>query len=183
VYRSDTADFPTPAAVAMEPTAVPRGAHHVDDEESVEALVDLGRVWSAHSNGSVSAVAVEGGPGDAIGALDPGPVAAGPADAADALAWMVWAGASGGAYGRRRGTPAGRFAAWWAMAALTGLEWPPDPGDLWTAAAGLEWLLWEPRDTAAGWRLGVAAAHPGEGIAWAVWAEDSHREDDVLAEG
>ncbi|NQV04926.1 hypothetical protein HQ535_00110, partial [bacterium] len=146
VYRSDSADFPTPPDAAMAGVAVAPGAEAIDDEESTEALVDLGRVWSTQSNGSVAAIAVEGDALAAIGALDPGPVVAGAAGAADVLAWMTWAGSSGGAYGRRRGTPAGRFAAWWAMAALTGLEWPPDPDELIAAAGAMPWMLWAPRD-------------------------------------
>ena len=37
---------------------------------------------------------------------------------AEALAWLAWAGASGGAHGRRRGNAIGRFGAWWVLAAL-----------------------------------------------------------------
>ena len=38
--------------------------------------------------------------------------------AAEAVAWLAWAGASGGAHGRRRGAAAGRFGALWLVAAL-----------------------------------------------------------------
>ena len=95
-----------------------------------------------------------------------------------AVAWMAWAGASGGAYGRRRGTPAGRFTAWWAAAALAGLDWPPEPSRLGEALAGLRWVLWEPSAEAAGWRLHLAVEDRAEGIAWAVAATDTHRDDD-----
>jgi hypothetical protein len=61
---------------------------------------------------------------------------------------------------------------------LAGLEWPPDPSGLGAAVAGLEWHLWEPPGLVGGWALHLAAAHPGEGIAWAVAATDTHREDD-----
>jgi len=182
VYRADTADFPTPPQPRLGALDLPDPGTAIEDEESTEALADLGRVWATQSNGSVSAAAVEGSAAAAIAALGTGPVRAAGADPSTAMAWMAWAGASGGAYGRRRGTPAGRFAAWWAVAALGGVDWPPGADALGEEAARLEWLLWEPEGTDAGWRLGVAAADADEGLAWAVWAEDSHREEDVLAE-
>ena len=45
---------------------------------------------------------------------------------AEALAWLAWAGASGGAHGRRRGAALGRFGALWVLAAVLDLtdEWP-----------------------------------------------------------
>ena len=61
-----------------------------------------------------------------------------------ALAWMAWGAASGGAHGRRRGGAAGRFGAWWAATALAGLEWPPEPGALGAVAGELRWFWWDP---------------------------------------
>jgi len=177
-YRHDKADFPTPPFPELTRVVLPEAGEEIEDEESVEALFDLGRVWMEQSNGACAAVAVEGGETGAIAALDPGPVRMARVDAATAFAWMAWAGANGGAYGRRRGTPAGRFSAWWAGAALCGLEWPPDPTSLGEAVARLEWHLWEPPGSVNGWSLHLAAAHPEEGIAWAVAATDTHREDD-----
>lgn len=178
VYRPDKADFPTPPAPRLEPVDLPPPGPPIDDLESVEALADLGRAWVEQSNGACAAVAVEGGVGEAIAALGHSRALVGEVDAAAAMAWMAWAGASGGAYGRRPGTPAGRFSAWWAAAALTGLEWPPRPGDLGAAVAGLQWALWEPPGLAGGWALHLAAADPAEGIAWAVAATDTWRDDD-----
>ncbi|MDX1689785.1 MAG: hypothetical protein R3290_02055 [Acidimicrobiia bacterium] len=182
VYRSDTADFPTPVVPRLsEFPDVPAGPV-IDDVETVEALTDLGRVWTDQSNGATAAVAVEGDARGAIAALHDGPVLGAPVDGATGLAIMAWAGASGGAYGRRRGNPAGRFAAWWAATALAGLEWPPDPTALGEAVAELDWVVWEPQDLAAGWRCFLAVGDPLDGLAWAVAAEDSYREgDDPLA--
>ena len=44
--------------------------------------------------------------------------------------------------------------------------------------ARLEWHMWEPAGSVSGWALHLAAAHHDEGIAWAVAATDTHRDDD-----
>jgi hypothetical protein len=181
VYRSDTADFPTPPAPALAPVDLPEPGPDIDDEQSHEALYDLGKVWSEQSNGLCLAVAVEGTAEAAIAACGHRRARAADVELDAVLAWMTWAGASGGAYGRRRGTPAGRFAAWWALGALADVEWPPDPEELHAAADRLRWVMWEPADLAGGWSLHLAAEEPGEGIAWAVAATDAYREDDPLA--
>jgi hypothetical protein len=176
-FHSDKADFPAPARPRLRRLRLPEGGTPLDGQASVEALVDLGRVWAEQSNGAVDAVAVAGSAESAIAALGYRRVLAAEIDVAAAFSWMVWAGASGGAYGRRRGTPAGRFAAWWAASTLAGLDWPPPPAQLGEAAAGLRWLLWEPSDFAAGWGLYLAVEC--EEAAFAVAATDSHREEDA----
>jgi hypothetical protein len=181
VYRSDTADFPTPPLPRFRAVTAGSPGEPIEDEESLEALLDLGRVWAEQSNGSRRAAAVEGDGMAAIAALGHDRVLASPLTGPEALAWMAWAGASGGAYGRRRGGPSGRFAAWWAAAALAGLDWPVEPGRLAAAVRAIEWTLWFPPDAPAGWGLHLAAALPTEGVAWAVSAADSHRDDDPLA--
>lgn len=182
VYRSSTADFPTLPMPRPAATTDAQPGPAIDDDDTVEALVDLGRVWAEQSNGSSAAVAVEGDAGSAVAALADGPVAIARIDARQALATMAWAGASGGAYGRRRGSPAGRFAAWWAASLIAGFEWPVDADDLGEALGDIEWFVWEPVDLAAGWRCHVAAHDPVEGLSWAVAAHDSYREgDDPLA--
>jgi hypothetical protein len=87
---------------------------------------------------------------------------------------MAWAGASGGAHGRRRGAAVGRFGAWWALAAVAGLldEWPVPPEHLGEAAAELRWLLWAPADTSSGWSLHLAVEDSDDGLAWAIAATD-----------
>jgi len=183
VYRADQADFPTLPGprLASVPLAAP--GEVLDDEESVEALLDLGRVWAEQSNGSVAAVAVDGTAEAAIAALGHQEVLAADIDGTAALGAMAWAGAGGGAYGRRRGNPAGRFTAWWAVAALAGLEWPPPPEELAAALEAVRWVWWEPPDFTAGWGLHLAVEIPDEGIAFAVAAVDSHREEDEESAG
>ena len=85
---------------------------------------------------------------------------------------MAWAGASGGAFGRRRGTPVGRAGAWWVLAELLGYEeLPANPDDL-EEAADLEWYRWDPGDRVGGWSFHMAVADPDDGLAWVVSAVD-----------
>jgi hypothetical protein len=88
---------------------------------------------------------------------------------------MAFAGASGGAFGRRRGTPAGRTAAWWAVAIVLGMdnEWPVDPGELGFEAQQLRWVLWDPGDIVGGWAFHLAVEDHDEGLAWVVSAVDA----------
>ena len=96
-------------------------------------------------------------------------------DAAEALAWLAWAGASGGAYGRRRGAAAGRFGALWLLAALGGAldDWPLPLDELDDIAGELRWCWWDAHEPATGWQLQLAVEAPAEGIAWAINARDA----------
>ena len=175
-YRSNEADFPTerPRLGSLE---VGAAGGEVDDPESAEALLALALPWREQSNGQVAVAVVEGTAESAIAALDAGPVIGTEVDAATAIGVMAWTAASGGAYGRRRGSPMGRFGAWWAAAALAGVEWPPDPDGFADDLAALRWLLWEPAGAAPGWSGSVAAESADEGVAWALLAVDRHREE------
>ena len=95
-------------------------------------------------------------------------------EAGEAMAWMAWAAASGGAHGRRPGLAHGRFAAWWAVASLLGIrdDWPLDPEDLGSAASELRWFLWDAYEPVTGWQLQVAVWDPADGLAWAISARD-----------
>jgi hypothetical protein len=176
-YRSSEADFPTPDLPHLAPTKPVSTGDPVEDRESTEALLALALPWAEQSNGRVEAIAVEGPAEAAIAALEPGPFRAAQVDGPAALASMAWTAASGGAYGRRRGAPMGRFGAWWAAAALIGIEWPPDPNGFAEDLKSLRWLLWEPDGAPPGWSGSIAAESPDEGIAWALLAVDQHREE------
>ena len=91
------------------------------------------------------------------------------------MAWLAWAGASGGAHGRRRGAAIGRFGAWWTVAALADLadEWPAEPDEIGEALASLDWYWWDAGEPRLGWELQLAVADPIEGYAWAISAHDS----------
>lgn len=180
-FRSDEADFEAPATPRLAALDLPPPAEPIDDEESVEALVDIGSVWAQQSNGSARAVAVAGSAEGAIAALGHERCLAADADSSDALARIAWAAADGGAYGRRRGSPIGRFAAWWMVAAIADLVWPVVPEALGQAAGAIRWVLWEPPGFTGGWACCVAAEDPEQGLSWALEALDSHRDEDELA--
>ena len=92
-----------------------------------------------------------------------------------AIAWIAWAGASGGAHGRRRGAASGRFGAWWLLAALGDLldEWPVDPDVLGDLASELRWYRWNAFEPDVGWSLRLAVEDREEGVAWALLASDA----------
>ncbi len=173
-YHSDRADFPMPDIPALQHAQLPAPQGNVERDEASHALVELVRAWTAGSSGRADAVSVRGDALDAIAALGPATARVASIDASHALALMAWAGASGGGHGRRAGAAAGRFSAWWAAGALTGLldEWPPHPDELGAALANLEFVVWESDRPESGWHLHLAVANPALGRAWAVTAHD-----------
>jgi hypothetical protein len=146
----------------------------LSSDPGADALRELARGWVADSTGRASVVHVSGSACDAIAALGAPRARAASVSAADALAWMAWTAASGGAHGRRRGMAYGRFAALWAVAALAGLEdeWPPSWESLGAAAGELRWWLWDADEPVTGWSLHLVIEDPGEGLAWAIAATD-----------
>jgi hypothetical protein len=175
VYRSDRADFPAPDPVAMHVVAAvdPLIA---DDADSEEALFGLVRTWVEESNGLAHVATVEGDARAAISAVCRRPTRGAEVPFGRAMATMAWAGANGGAYGSRRGSAVGRSAAWAVVGALADLDWPPEPADVEVGGSRMTWWVWEPQDRVGGWHLGVAAADPLEGLAWAVHAYDEVEE-------
>jgi hypothetical protein len=69
---------------------------------------------------------------------------------------------------------AGRFGAWWVLAAATGLldDWPVDPARLGAALDGIEFGWFEPEGRPTGWRLGLVVENRDLGRSWAVSARD-----------
>jgi hypothetical protein len=178
VFKSDSAEFDAPPRPDLRPVVLPPAGVEIDDDEAIEALIDIGAVWSQQSNGSVRASAVEGTAEQAIASLGHATCVATDVDVATAFALVGWAGASGGAYGRRRGTSTGRFIAWWLVASLADLGWPAASDEVGSAAADLRWVVWEPIDFTGGWSGCVAIESPEIGLSWAVEALDSWREGD-----
>lgn len=173
-YRAHDADFPSPSLPRLADTSLPPASPASTDRGALDALLEIVRAWTTASDADATAVAVEGDELAAIAALGRDRARTAPLDLSGALALLAWAGASGGAHGRRPGGAAGRFAAWWAAASLTGLadEWPVDGARLGDAAARLRWRIFDTGDAATGWVLRVAVADPGAGRAWAVDAVD-----------
>ena len=177
-YSDDGVDAqsPTfPAAERFRKTRPNAKVGRVDDVSVTLAVRQLLDTWTAASNGTVDIVCVEGDSATAIAALGVAGPQLAELTAAEALAWMAWAGASGGAHGRRRGAAAGRFGAWWLLAALGDLldEWPVQPGQLHTVADELSWFWWHGGEAPQGWSLQLAVEDRDEGYAWAISANDS----------
>lgn len=174
-YHSDRADFPMPAIPPLQPAKLPAAHDDVKRDEASGALVELVRAWTAGSDGRADAVSVAGDALDAIATLGPRSARVAPIDPAQGLALMAWAGASGGAHGRRAGAAAGRFGAWWALGAMTGLldDWPPHPDDLGAALASLEFVAWDSDEPETGWRLHLAVTSTTRSRSWAVTASDA----------
>ena len=120
-------DDPVPAAGLLDEIGPvePAEAGGPDTAAGLSALLELTCVWAEQSNGRRSAVGVHGDAAQAVAALTGTTGRRLSLPAEEALALMAWAGASGGAYGRRRGMARGRFEAWWCAAALAGLDSGP----------------------------------------------------------
>lgn len=172
-YRSDGVDEPAPDMPSFADHHVPRRGEPISDLHSEGALYDLVKAWVEESNGNSEVVAVEGEAIAAIGALGPSRVRLARISPAEAMEWMAWAGASGGAFGRRRGAAAGRYGAWWAVATIADLDWPADPGEVGEAAGRLRWSLFDDGSLGLGWALQMAVEDPVSGLSWAITASDS----------
>lgn len=182
-YNDDGIAAPAPPLPAgSEFVAMPSEANAsaddvdlVDDPDVTLAVRQLIEPWTTSSNGHAEIVAVEGTAAAAVAALGVTSGRLARIVPSLALAWLAWAGASGGAHGRRRGAAIGRFGAWWTIAALADLgeHWPVDPGEIGDALAALEWSWWDAGEPRLGWELQLAVADPAEGYAWAISAHDA----------
>ena len=166
---------PLPKSSEYTAVADVESADVVDDPEVTLALRQLIEPWITSSNGRAEIVAVEGNAASAVAALGAGAARLAPIDPSLAMAWLAWAGASGGAHGRRRGAAIGRFGAWWTIAALAdiGDEWPVDPDQIGETLSSLDWFWWVGDGPNLGWELQLAIADPHEGYAWAISAHDT----------
>jgi hypothetical protein len=144
----------------------------IEDPHSAAALGDLVEPWTDQSNGRSQTVTVEGDHLSAISALGLPRARVSPLPADLGLAWMGWAAASGGAHGRRRGAAAGRYLAWWALATLSDVEWPPDPDQIGSALEETTWHWFDDGSPDTGWVLRLVVANPTLGLAWAISATD-----------
>jgi hypothetical protein len=174
-YGDRGAEFPSPPMPAAFVELEIGEGIEVDDPAVELAVRQLVEPWTVSSDGHADVVAVEGDAGAALHALGvPAPRIAELAPEA-ALAWLAWAGASGGAHGRRRGAAAGRFGALWLLAALGDAldDWPVPSAELGVLAGELRWWWWDAREPVTGWQLQLAVEDPDEGVAWAISARDA----------
>lgn len=173
-YTVGGAEHPEPEPTE-DPTAVvvPGGTVEVVEDEATEAAVrHLVEAWTTSSTGRVEVVCVEGDHLDAVAALGVRSARVVPIPADEALRRLAWAGASGGAHGRRRGMASGRFSTWWFLAAVGDLDWPPTDDDVCDLLEELRWYRWDAHEPPGGWRLQLLVANPVEGTAWAINASD-----------
>lgn len=174
VYADSDAQFPMPELPAeWSEIATAPGAEVLDDDVDL-AVRQLVEPWLTESNGRAESICVVGDVGDALGALGVRRARACALDAGEAIAWLAWAGANGGAHGRRRGAAAGRFGAWWLLGALGDLldDWPVDPSELGDLAGDMDWFRWNAHEPEVGWSIHLAIADPDNGVAWAIAAQD-----------
>ena len=186
-YDDRRAAFPAPAASTRSlppPQGLDAGADAdvLGPDAACRALAEVVDAWTTQSRGDVRTAHVEGTAQRAVAALTT-EAAVLPIPPHEAMAMLQWAGASGGAYGHRRGGSAGRFSAWWAAAALTGVDWPDDVDDAFSheldaAVSDLDWYRFTTPADEPGWKLRLAVADPVDGLAWAIDATDA-RDDDV----
>jgi len=172
-YKSDRAEFPSPDLPPFPGLGEAEVAEQITDVAAEAGLAALVGAWVEESNGRCQTVAVEGTAVQAVATLGTPRFQMAELAADQALAWMAWAGASGGAHGRRRGAASGRFAAWWAVSMLAGLEWPPEPGEVAESLEAMDWWVWNDLSPATGWVLNLAIEDPETGLAWAIAARDA----------
>lgn len=176
-YSDDGVDapappLPDPAGLVRDATTAP--AERLDDPPVELAVCQLVEAWTARSNGRAEIASVVGDAGSALHALGLTSSSLTSLSLSDSLAWLAWAGASGGAHGRRRGAALGRFGALWTLATLLDVvdEWPVPLDELGELAGDLRWYWWDAGEPATGWRLQLAVEDRAEGIAWAISARD-----------
>ncbi len=171
-YRPEGGTFDPPAEPPMTQVAVAFDGDPIPGDDGAEGLFELGREWQSRSNGRVEVSCVEGTVGEAIGALGLRSVLMTDVELRAAVELLGWLGASGGAYGLRRGAAAGRSLVWWALASLTGLDWPVEAESLGAAADELRWCIWSDLAPTTGWTCHIAVEDPVDGLAWALSAVD-----------
>jgi Family of unknown function (DUF6183) len=147
----------------------------VDPDPDIEAAVrGIVEAWTTQSNGRLSFAAVSGGVDSALGALGLSEARISPLEPAQVMSLVAWAGASGGAHGRRRGGAQGRFSAWWFATAMADAldEWPLPQGTLRAEMEELQWFAWTTNEPAQGWQLQLAVEDPFNDMSWAFSARD-----------
>jgi hypothetical protein len=175
-YHDNEAKFPTPAipemgnAIAIHESS----ATVIQDSDASTAFHQLADAWTTQSNGELRMSCVEGSVLDALGALNVPEARLSLLASGEALAWLAWAGASGGAHGRRRGNALGRDAAWWTIAALTEktFHWPIGNEELEAATNSLQWFWWDANESTTGWQLQLCIHHADRNRSWAISVHD-----------
>lgn len=171
-YESDRVEAPRPRIPPMTDADLPAAAETMRDTVSEEALSDMVLPWVEESNGRCDTITAAGDHLSAIRGLGLSSARVGELGTAEALSWMAWAAASGGAHGRRRGAATGRYMAWWVVSCLADLQWPDSPDMVASAANRLRWHWFDDGSPEIGWALRLAVTDLETEISWAVTATD-----------
>ena len=171
-YKPDKIEAPSPRMPEVSDASLPESFVPMDDPPSAGVLADLVEPWVTQSNGRAQVCVVDGNALAAIKGLGLTKARVGPLPAEEALAWMAWAAASGGAHGARRGAAAGRHLVWWVIMTLCDLDWPMIPDEAAEALNDLRFFWFDDGSPTTGWTLRMAIEHGPEGIAWAISALD-----------
>ena len=164
-----------PKEPLVEHDVIPTEA--TDDDELVDALLELVQPWVAESNGAARAIVVDSDAISAASSLTLERLRMGRLEPAEAVQRMAWAAASGGAHGRRRGAAFGRFLARHTLAVIAGLGWPAPSDAIAAALRELEWYRWDEGEAEEeGWVLRLAVENESQGWSAAVAATDLKNE-------
>jgi len=176
LYTDNGVEAPTPLlnVVAFREINCVTGAKNENDPDIEQAVRSIVDAWTSQSNGRVSFAAVSGGIDSALGALGVREAKVSPLEPAQVLSLVAWAGASGGAHGRRRGMAQGRFSAWWLATAMADAldEWPLPHETLRAEMEELQWFTWLTNEPQLGWQLQLAVEDPFNDMSWAFSARD-----------
>jgi len=180
VYRDNSAEFPSPE---LPPTSTGRVAVAaasselviVQDNAVVDAVHQLVGAWTTSSNGTLQVGAVRGDETHALASIGIASATLRELEPTQALALLAWAGASGGAFGRRRGAAAGRDSAWWLLGALSGRadQWPLKNDEIGDVLHSLKWSWFDADESPTGWQLQLVIVDDQRDLSWAINARDS----------
>jgi len=174
-YNDDGVDSQMPDMSRADEAVVAVPGESVDDPETVTAFRSLVEPWTSQSNGSARCTVAEGGIAESLHLHGVLSARIARIDPQEALGLLAWAGASGGAHGKRRGLATGRSNAWWFLATFAGMQedWPCDPDELGEVIDAMTFAVWDD-DTSPvdGWNLRLVIEDTDEGLACAVSAHD-----------
>jgi hypothetical protein len=180
IYRDNSAEFPSPE---LPPTSTGRvvtaalssESENVLDNGVVDAAHQLVAAWTTSSNGTLQVGAARGDETHALASVAIASATLRKLEPTQALALLAWAGASGGAFGRRRGAAAGRDSAWWLLGALSGRahQWPLGNDEMGDVLHSLKWWWFDADQNPTGWQLQLVIVDEQRGLSWAINARDS----------
>jgi hypothetical protein len=180
IYRDNSAEFPSPE---LPPTSTGRvvtaalssESENVLDNGVVDAVHQLVAAWTTSSNGTLQVGAARGNKTHALASIGIASATLRELEPTNALALLAWAGASGGAFGRRRGAAAGRDSAWWLLGALSGRsdQWPLANDVMGDVLNSLKWWWFDADQNPTGWQLQLVIVDEQRGLSWAINARDS----------